>query len=133
MAIAKWKLGLGLALIVGAICLAIPIILLSAVPVYSVGELLGTSPYLMVGRRVQLVGDFYNHTDERFILQDFVNDSYYVIVDKTGVILPQDVTDGQRLIVEGIFGKLGEDWFLQASVISTKCPSKYAPETTEAL
>ena len=98
----------------------------SMVPQYSVYEFFHENdPNSMIGKKIQLVGDAYNVTNDSFVLKDWEGYNYTIKVNYENTPLPSGFEEGKRVMVEGTILKTPDGWVINANLISTKCPSKY--------
>ncbi len=101
----------------------------SSVPVYSVKEAMDHSqPESLVNRKIQLVGNIKDSNDTHFSIndpQDTTNVSLIIYIEAANVEKPIGFEIGKTVLVEGKLLSIDEKWLFKASMISTKCPSKY--------
>lgn len=103
----------------------------SSVPIFTVKELMvhpDTESY--VNRNIQLIGvvQGINETEESFLIydpDDVDNVSLVIYINATNVIIPPGVEASRTILVEGKLISMVNIWSFKASMISTKCPSKY--------
>ncbi|MFX0124257.1 MAG: hypothetical protein ACFFAE_11515, partial [Candidatus Hodarchaeota archaeon] len=60
---------------------------------------------------------------------DVTNLSLEIYINATNVEIPAGVESGKTILVEGKLISTSEPWILKATMISTKCPSKYQDDT----
>lgn len=101
----------------------------SSVPVFSVKELMDyPQPESYIDRKIQLVGVVKESNGTHFSLndpEDVYNDSLIIFIDAINVDKPVGFEIGKTVLVEGKLLSTGDIWHFKASMISTKCPSKY--------
>ena len=128
MAISTTKLvAIGGVLLISVV-LSFALLYSSIVPQYSVGEFYNNKDKgSLVNKKVQLVGDVHewNSSLDNFTIMDWDGYNYTVAVQYNNVQIPGGFTLGKRVVVEGILKQDGSSYYIQADLISTKCPSKY--------
>jgi hypothetical protein len=101
----------------------------SSVPVFSVKELMDyKDPESYIARKIQLVGVVKESNGTHFSLndpEDELNISLIIYVEAINVEKPTGFEVGKMVLVEGKLLSTGDSWNFKASMISTKCPSKY--------
>ncbi|MHA1983336.1 MAG: cytochrome c maturation protein CcmE domain-containing protein [Candidatus Hodarchaeales archaeon] len=114
------------AILVGALAISAFLVLTSFTPQYSINELFEKAdPNDLIGKKVQLVGDVQNISDDSFLIEDWEGNEYSVLVEHENIPIPSGFETGKRVLVEGSLEYDSGNWVLKASQISTKCPSKY--------
>jgi hypothetical protein len=127
MALSTPKL-LGLTgVVLGSIAIIFIVLLTSAIPQFSVYELFNKNdPSTLLNKKLQLVGDVtILEGNDTLIITDWETRNFTVTIIHTGVPLPAGVAIGKRILVEGVLKASENGWIVEASLISTKCPSKY--------
>ena len=128
MAISTPKLGLIAGTLILSSVLSYIILFTSSVPIYSVYEFYEKSdPESMVNTKIQLVGDVSSETSSNFVLKAWETaGNYSILVIHKDVAKPSGFQDGARVLIEGYLKKASSNsYYLEADLISTKCPSKY--------
>ena len=128
MAISTTKLVVIGGVLLISVVLSFALLYSSIVPQYSVGEFYNNKDKgSLVNKKVQLVGDVHqwNASEGNFTIMDWDGYNYTVAVHYDNVQIPGGFTIGKRVVVEGILKQEGSSYFLQADLVSTKCPSKY--------
>ncbi len=101
----------------------------SSVPVFSVKEAMDYSqPESLIERKIQIVGVVKESNSTHFSIndpEDTANVSLIIHINATNVEKPIGFEIGKTVLVEGKLLSVGENWLFKASMISTKCPSKY--------
>lgn len=101
----------------------------SSVPIFSVKELMDHPSYeSYVNRKIQLVGIVQQIDSSGFLIndpEDKSNDTLIVYINSTNVEKPTGFELGKTVLVEGKLLSTRNLWTFKASLISTKCPSKY--------
>jgi cytochrome c-type biogenesis protein CcmE len=101
----------------------------SSVPIFSVKELMDYSqPESYINRKIQLVGVVKESNGTHFSVndpEDVYNDSLIIFVEAINVEKPVGFVIGKTVLIEGKLLSTGDNWKFKASMISTKCPSKY--------
>lgn len=101
----------------------------SSVPVFSVKEAMDYSqPESLIERKIQIVGVVKDFNSTHFSMNDPIdvnNISLIIYVNATEVEKPIGFEVGRTVLVEGKLLNINENWLFRASMISTKCPSKY--------
>lgn len=103
----------------------------SSVPIFTVKELMvhpQSESYM--NRKIQLIGvvQGINETDESFLIydpDDVDNVSLVIFINATNIIKPSGFEASRTILVEGKLISMSNIWSFKASMISTKCPSKY--------
>lgn len=113
-----------------AVCVGALFILLvgSSVPIYSVKELMDDpKAESFIDRRIQIVGNVteINSTHFTIIDPEEVNASLKIYVVAVNVERPTGFELDRTVVVEGKLLSIANIWTFKASMISTKCPSKY--------
>ena len=114
-----------------AVCVAALFFLLasSSVPIFSVKEIMDhPDPDTYINRKIQLVGNVQSPNTTHFLLydpQDPTNVSLVINVEAINVIKPTGFAEDKMVLVEGKLIDISGAWVFKASMISTKCPSKY--------
>ena len=105
-------------------------LLSSIVPQFSVFELfMQNDPIALRDKKVQIVGDVAQIDDGSFVLRDWETKNLNISVFHTNLPIPSGFGLDKRVLVEGTLKQDADGhWFIDAELISTKCPSKY--ETT---
>ena len=117
--------------IIVAICGGAILVLLatSSVPVYSVKEAMDhKQPESLIERKIQLVGVVKESNNTHFSVndpQDVDNASLIIYINATNIEKPIGFEIGKTVLIEGKLLSIDEKWIFRASMISTKCPSKY--------
>ena len=129
MAISTQKLALIGAVLVISVMLSFALLYSSIIPQYSVNELFSNEdPSKLIEKKIQLVGDVENMSSSEsvFIIKDWEGKNYSVTVYHDTVALPAGFQLGKRVMVEGFLKHSDlRGYYLVATLISTKCPSKY--------
>ncbi|MHA2173556.1 MAG: cytochrome c maturation protein CcmE domain-containing protein [Candidatus Hodarchaeales archaeon] len=116
---------------VATVCIVAIFFLLasSSIPIFSVGEIMDHShPDSYLNKRIQLVGIVQNSNGSHFSLydpDDPTNASLIIYVEAINVEKPVGFEVDKMVLVEGKLLDISDDWTFKASMISTKCPSKY--------
>jgi hypothetical protein len=101
----------------------------SSVPIFSVKEIMThEEPESLIERKIQVVGVVKEFNETHFSMNDpeDVNNSTLIIyINATNVEVPVGFEIGKTVLVEGKLLSIGDKWIFRASIISTKCPSKY--------
>ncbi len=102
----------------------------SSVPIYSVKELMDDpNAESYIDRRIQIVGNVTTITNiTHFTITDpeIVDPSLKIqVVAPVTVVRPQRFALDKTVVVEGKLLSIDGIWLFKASMISTKCPSKY--------
>ena len=101
----------------------------SSVPIFSVKEAMDyPQPESLLERKIQLVGVVKDTNATHFSIsdpEDVDNVSLIIYINATNVEIPVGFETGKTVLVEGKLLSVGENWLFKASMISTKCPSKY--------
>ena len=101
----------------------------SSVPIFSVKELMDhPNPESYIERNIQLVGVVKESNGTHFSLndpEDVYNDSLIIFIEAINVTKPVGFELGKTVLVEGKLLSTSDNWHFKASMISTKCPSKY--------
>ncbi|MFX1511438.1 MAG: cytochrome c maturation protein CcmE [Promethearchaeota archaeon] len=126
-------LNIAIALALVIVCVgAIGYLLLeSSVPIYSVQELMDKSDIeSLIGKRIQVVGTVVETNASGFKIrdpEDTNNTGPIIFIEDINVERPTGFEIGKTVLVEG---KLLSTtfWKFKATLISTKCPSKYLEE-----
>ena len=114
-----------------AVCIASLIFLIasSSVPIFSVREIMDhPNPESYIDRKIQLVGIVQSPNGTHFSLyepDDPTNTSLVINVEAINVIKPSGFAVDKMVLVEGKLLNISGTWTFKASLISTKCPSKY--------
>lgn len=107
----------------------------SSVPVFTVKELMDHSqPDSYINRNIQLIGIVQQVNNTGFNItdpDDVTNASLIIYINSTNVEKPLGFETGKTILVEGKLISTINTWILKASMISTKCPSKYQEEEEE--
>ncbi|MFX0205096.1 MAG: cytochrome c maturation protein CcmE [Candidatus Hodarchaeota archaeon] len=125
----------GIAAVIIVICGGAFLILLtsSSVPVFTVKELMDESrPDSFINRNIQLIGVVQQVNSTGFFVTDpenLINASLIIFINATNVEKPAGFESGKTVLIEGKLISTTGIWTLRASMISTKCPSKYVDET----
>jgi cytochrome c-type biogenesis protein CcmE len=120
-----------LASVIIMVCVSAFLVLLasSSVPIFSVKELMDHPNYeSYVNRKIQLVGVVQQIDSDGFLItdpEDKNNASLIVFINSTNVEKPTGFESGKTVLVEGKLLSTRNIWRFKASLISTKCPSKY--------
>ncbi|MFX1506479.1 MAG: cytochrome c maturation protein CcmE [Promethearchaeota archaeon] len=126
---------IGIATVIIIICGGAFLILLtsSSVPVFTVKELFDESrPDSFINRNIQLIGVVQQVNSTGFFItdpEDVNNESLIIYINATNVEKPAGFESGKTVLIEGKLVSTTSIWTLRASMISTKCPSKYVDET----
>ncbi|MHA2055926.1 MAG: cytochrome c maturation protein CcmE domain-containing protein [Candidatus Hodarchaeales archaeon] len=128
MAISKNMIFAGVILLVcsGALVL---LIANTSIPIFSVKEIMEhpqAESYL--DRKIQLVGNVRDQNDTHFSINDpddVNNASLIITIESINVIKPSGFQMGKTVLIEGKLLEISSVWLFKASLISTKCPSKY--------
>lgn len=130
MAISTPKLvAIGGVLII-SVALSFALLYSSIIPQYSVAEFYNNQDRnSLLDKKVQIIGDVkpdtWNTSMGQFILKwNGTTETVGVHYDKT-VQIPGGFQEGKMVMVEGILKQSSGSYYLDASMISTKCPSKY--------
>ncbi|MHA2289898.1 MAG: cytochrome c maturation protein CcmE domain-containing protein [Promethearchaeota archaeon] len=100
----------------------------SSVPIYSVKELMDDpKAESYIDRRIQIVGNVteINTTHFTIIDPEVVDASLKICVESGNVEKPTGFQLDRTVVVEGKLLSIENIWTFKASMISTKCPSKY--------
>ena len=101
----------------------------SSIPIFSVKEVMNHSnPESLIERKIQIVGIVNESNDTFFSINDpeEVNNTNLIIyVNSTNIEKPVGFELGKAVLVEGKLISIDNQWIFSASMISTKCPSKY--------
>ncbi|MHA2203061.1 MAG: cytochrome c maturation protein CcmE domain-containing protein [Candidatus Hodarchaeales archaeon] len=101
----------------------------SSVPVFTVKELMDQQqPDSYINRNIQLIGivQQVNNTGFNITDPDDVNNTFLIIyINATNVEKPIGFETGKTILVEGKLISTTGMWKFKATMISTKCPSKY--------
>ncbi len=113
-----------------AVCVGALFILLvgSSVPIYSVKELMDDpKAESFIDRRIQIVGNVTEINSTHFTIIDpqVENTSLKIYVVAVNVERPTGLELDRTVVVEGKLLSITNIWTFKASMISTKCPSKY--------
>ncbi len=104
------------------------LLLASSVPVYSVQEIMDKSNVdSLIGKRIQVVGTVIDTNDTGFKIRDpeDTNSTGPIIyIEDINVERPTGFELGKTVLVEGKLLST-TTWKFKATMISTKCPSKY--------
>ncbi len=101
----------------------------STVPIFTVKEIMD-HPHAdsFVNRNIQLVGTVQLVNNTGFFItdpEDVNNASLIIYINTTNVERPAGFQPGKTILVEGKLISTTNMWKFRASMISTKCPSKY--------
>ena len=122
---------IALAGVVIVICVGSLFILLasSSVPVFSVKELMNhNNPESYIDRKIQLVGVVKEYNETHFSINDpqDTNSSLIIYIEAPkNVERPIGFAINKTVLSEGKLLSITGIWKFKASMISTKCPSKY--------
>ena len=102
----------------------------SSIPIFSVKELMDyPNPESYIERKIQLVGVVKESNGTHFSLndpEDVDNVSLIIYIEAINVEKPTGFEIGKTVLVEGkLLSTDNNNWNFKASMISTKCPSKY--------
>lgn len=101
----------------------------SSVPIFTVKELMDQQqPDSYINRNIQLIGNVERINDTGFFIidpDDINNTDLIIYVNATNVEKPVGFKTGKNVIIEGKLISTTNIWIFKATVISTKCPSKY--------
>ena len=101
----------------------------SSVPIFSVKEAMDhPQPESLIERKIQIVGVVKDSNTTHFSIndpEDVDNLSLIIYINATNVEIPVGFETGKTVLVEGKLLSVGENWLFRASMVSTKCPSKY--------
>lgn len=128
MAISTTKLVAIAGTLLISVVLSFALLYSSIIPQFSVNEFYSQEdPSALLDKKIQLVGDVEPNstTISQFRITDWEGKNYSVTVNYDNVPLPGGFTDGKRVMVEGMLKHSGSDYYIEASLISTKCPTKY--------
>ena len=105
----------------------------SSVPIFTVKELMDQKqPDSYINRNIQLIGIVQQVNNTGFFItdpDDINNTSLIIYINATNVEKPVGFENGKTVLVEGkLISTIGM-WKFKATLISTKCPSKYQDET----
>ena len=127
MAISTPKLAIIGSVLVLSTLFAYFLLYASIIPQYSVYEFyMDNNPEQMVDKKIQLVGDVMSIGTDEFVIGDWeTNGSLTVMVTHHNVVKPAGFELQKRVMIEGTLKKVGNSYYLEATLISTKCPSKY--------
>jgi cytochrome c-type biogenesis protein CcmE len=102
----------------------------SSVSIFSVKELMDTpNAESYIDRRIQLVGNVTEINSTHFTIIDpevSDNDTLKITVLAVNVERPTGFELDRTVVVEGKLLSISNIWTFHASMISTKCPSKYS-------
>lgn len=101
----------------------------STIPIFTVAELMdNSSSDKYQNKTIQLIGviSSFNGTDFYVNDPDDPNNTNYVMyIYAENVQKPVGFVIGKSVLIEGKLSSINNLWSLKASMISTKCPSKY--------
>jgi len=101
----------------------------SSIPVFSVKELMDhPRPDSFINKKIQVVGVVQEINNTGFFItdpKDKNNATLIVYINSTNVEKPTGFESGKTVLVEGKLLSTSNIWTFKASLISTKCPSKY--------
>jgi hypothetical protein len=101
----------------------------SSVPLFTVKELKDhPQPESYINKKIQLIGNINQIIETNFTLtdpDDPNNESLIIYVEAINIGRPSGFVLGKIVLVEGKLLSIGNVWIFKASMISTKCPSKY--------
>ncbi|MHA2297760.1 MAG: hypothetical protein ACXAEU_01965 [Candidatus Hodarchaeales archaeon] len=123
-----------IAFIVILVCTGAFLLLLAntSIPTFTVKELMdASSDDSYIGRHVQLIGVVNQIDAGGFFLtdpEDTDNSSLVIYVEAINVEKPTGFVIGKTVLVEGELLSTTSSWKFKATLISTKCPSKYQSE-----
>lgn len=131
MSIAKPKLFGLFTVLIGSLALTGFVLYNSIIPQYSMAELFRgeVDPNSLVGNKIQVVGDVSMINENDFVITDWDGLNLSLVVECGDLALPAGFELGKRVMVEGELQTEGMNFTLVASLVSTKCPSKYVTES----
>ena len=118
--------------IVVLVCAGALLILLtgSSVPIFNVQELMDhPEPESYIDRKIQIVGNVTEMNATHFTIIDPQvenSGSLFIQVIANNIVKPVGFQVDKTVVVEGKLLSISNIWQFKASMISTKCPSKYA-------
>lgn len=105
----------------------------TTVPVFTVKELKDhRNPDSFINRNIQLIGVVQQVNSIGFFItdpDDMNNVSLIIFINATKVEKPAGFESGKTVLVEGKLISTTNTWTFKATMISTKCPSKYQDDT----
>ena len=105
----------------------------SSVPVFTVKELMDHQQSdSFINRNIQLIGIVQQVNNTGFFIndpEDVNNASLIIYINATNIEKPAGFEPGKTVLVEGKLISTNSMWKFKATMISTKCPSKYQDET----
>ncbi|UCE13931.1 MAG: cytochrome c maturation protein CcmE [Candidatus Heimdallarchaeota archaeon] len=104
----------------------------SSVPVFSVKELMDhPRSDSFINKNIQVIGIAQQINRSGFFItdpEDVLNMSLRIYINSTNVERPVGFESGKTVLVEGKLISTTTIWKFKATMISTKCPSKYQDE-----
>ncbi|MFW9992390.1 MAG: cytochrome c maturation protein CcmE [Candidatus Odinarchaeota archaeon] len=101
----------------------------SSVPVFTVKDLMNDPDHeSLINRKIQLIGVVDQVNDTGFFItdpDDVSNSTLIIYIEAVNVEKPTGFEIGKTVLVEGKLLSIDGIWKFKASMISTKCPSKY--------
>lgn len=120
-----------IALVVIIVCSGAFFMLLAntTIPIFSVKELMD-NPNIdsFIDRRIQLVGVVGQENATGFFISDpddTINATLVIFIEAIEIEFPTGFVPGKTVLIEGKLTSIVGTWYFEASMISTKCPSKY--------
>jgi len=101
----------------------------SSVPIFTVKELMvhpQSESYM--NRNIQLIGVVQGINTTGFLIydpDDVDNVSLVIYINTSNVVRPSGFESGRTILAEGKLISISNIWKFRATMISTKCPSKY--------
>lgn len=120
-----------LASIIILVCAGAFLLLLasSSIPVFTVREIMDhPQPENYINKKIQLIGVVQGINTTGFFIydpDDVDNVSLVIFINATNVEKPTGFESDRTILVEGKLISMLDIWRFKASMISTKCPSKY--------
>ncbi|NHJ01145.1 MAG: hypothetical protein EAX86_03340 [Candidatus Heimdallarchaeota archaeon] len=101
----------------------------TSIPIFTVKELIDhPRPESLLNHKIQLIGIVGTIDTSGFLLydpEDQTNATLIIYIEAINVTKPGGFVIGKTILVEGQLTSISGVWTLKASMISTKCPSKY--------
>ena len=102
----------------------------SSMPVFTVKELKNHQKSdSFINRNIQLIGIVQQVNNTGFFITDPEDASFIIYINATNTEKPAGFEPGKTVLVEGKLISTNSIWNFKATMISTKCPSKYQDET----
>lgn len=104
----------------------------SSVPIFTVKELMDhPRSNSFINRNIQVIGIAQQINQSGFFIadpEDVLNVSLVIYINSTNVERPVGFESGKTVLIEGKLLSTTGIWKFKATMISTKCPSKYQDE-----